>query len=60
MADGLSRPIGPLMGLHYKSHFWHWVFNGKYAPVELTAFIEVVSTDKRHDLGFIICASAFR
>jgi len=33
------------MGLRYKSHPWHGVFIGKEAPAELTAFIEVVSTD---------------
>ena len=33
------------MGLRYKSHPWHGVFIGKDAPQELTAFIEVVSTD---------------
>lgn len=45
MADRLSDPIGRLMGLRYKSHPWHGVFIGKDAPEELTAFIEVVSTD---------------
>ncbi len=45
MADRLSDPIGRLMGLRYKSHPWHGVFIGKEAPNELTAFIEVVSTD---------------
>jgi inorganic pyrophosphatase len=45
MADRLSDPIGRLMGLRYKSHPWHGVFIGKDAPQELTAFIEVVSTD---------------
>lgn len=45
MADKLSDPIGRLMGLRYKSHPWHGVFIGKDAPEELTAFIEVVSTD---------------
>ncbi|SHF55163.1 inorganic pyrophosphatase [Mariniphaga anaerophila] len=45
MADRLSDPIGRLMGLRYKSHPWHGVFIGKEAPKELTAFIEVVSTD---------------
>ena len=45
MGDRLSDPIGRLMGLRYKSHPWHGVFIGKNAPEELTAFIEVVSTD---------------
>ena len=45
MVDRLSDPIGRLMGLRYKSHPWHGVFIGKDAPKELTAFIEVVSTD---------------
>lgn len=45
MLDRLSDPIGRLMGLRYKSHPWHGVFIGKKAPQELTAFIEVVSTD---------------
>src|SRR5210317_1073832 len=45
MLDRLSDPIGRLMGLRYKSHPWHGVFIGKNAPKELTAFIEVVSTD---------------
>ena len=45
MVDRLSDPIGRLMGLRYKSHPWHGVFIGKNAPEELTAFIEVVSTD---------------
>lgn len=45
MVDKLSDPIGRLMGLRYKSHPWHGVFIGKDAPKELTAFIEVVSTD---------------
>src|SRR5680860_27419 len=45
MLDRLSDPIGRLMGLRYKSHPWHGVFIGKDAPEELTAFIEVVSTD---------------
>ncbi|RIH65661.1 inorganic pyrophosphatase [Mariniphaga sediminis] len=45
MADRLSDPIGRLMGLRYKSHPWHGVFIGRNAPKELTAFIEVVSTD---------------
>ena len=45
MADRLSDPIGRLMGLRYKSHPWHGVFLGKDAPVEVTAFIEVVPTD---------------
>ncbi len=45
MADKLSDPIGRLMGLRYKSHPWHGVFIGKNAPREVTAFIEVVSTD---------------
>lgn len=43
--DKLSDPIGRLMGLRYKSHPWHGVFIGKNAPQEVTAFIEVVSTD---------------
>ncbi len=45
MVDRLSDPIGRLMGLRYKSHPWHGVFIGKNAPKEVTAFIEVVSTD---------------
>ncbi len=45
MVDKLSDPIGRLMGLRYKSHPWHGVFIGKDAPEEVTAFIEVVSTD---------------
>jgi inorganic pyrophosphatase len=45
MVDKLSDPIGRLMGLRYKSHPWHGVFIGKNAPQEVTAFIEVVSTD---------------
>jgi len=45
MADKISDPIGRLMGLRYKSHPWHGVFLGKDAPVEVTAFIEVVPTD---------------
>ncbi len=45
MVDKISDPIGRLMGLRYKSHPWHGVYIGKNAPEELTAFIEVVSTD---------------
>ena len=45
MADRISDPIGRLMGLRYKSHPWHGVSIGDDAPKELTAFIEVVSTD---------------
>lgn len=45
MVDKLSDPIGRLMGLRYKSHPWHGVFIGENAPEEVTAFIEVVSTD---------------
>ncbi len=45
MVDKLSDPIGRLMGLRYKSHPWHGVFIGHNAPNEVTAFIEVVSTD---------------
>ncbi len=45
MVDRISDPIGRLMGLRYKSHPWHGVFIGEDAPEELTAFIEVVSTD---------------
>lgn len=45
MVDRISDPIGRLMGLRYKSHPWHGVFIGEEAPEELTAFIEVVSTD---------------
>ena len=45
MVDRISDPIGRLMGLRYKSHPWHGVFIGDEAPEELTAFIEVVSTD---------------
>lgn len=45
MLDRISDPIGRLMGLRYKSHPWHGVYIGKEAPEELTAFIEVVSTD---------------
>jgi len=45
MADKLSDPIGRLMGLRYKSHPWHGVHIGKYAPAEVTAFIEMVTTD---------------
>jgi len=45
MADKISDPIGRLMGLRYKSHPWHGVHIGENAPDELTAFIEVVSTD---------------
>lgn len=45
MADRISDPIGRLMGLRYKSHPWHGVFIGAKSPEELTAFIEVVSTD---------------
>ena len=45
MVDRISDPIGRLMGLRYKSHPWHGVFIGEKAPEELTAFIEVVSTD---------------
>ncbi|HZH70994.1 MAG TPA: inorganic pyrophosphatase [Mariniphaga sp.] len=45
MVDKLSDPIGRLMGLRYKSHPWHGVSIGKNAPQEVTAFIEVVSTD---------------
>jgi inorganic pyrophosphatase len=45
MVDRLSDPIGRLMGLRYKSHPWHGVFIGKYAPETVTAFIEVVPTD---------------
>lgn len=45
MVDKISDPIGRLMGLRYKSHPWHGVFIGDKAPKELTAFIEVVSTD---------------
>lgn len=45
MLDRISDPIGRLMGLRYKSHPWHGVYIGEKAPEELTAFIEVVSTD---------------
>jgi inorganic pyrophosphatase len=45
MVDRISDPIGRLMGLRYKSHPWHGVYIGEDAPEELTAFIEVVSTD---------------
>ena len=45
MVDKISDPIGRLMGLRYKSHPWHGVFIGEDAPEELTAFIELVSTD---------------
>jgi len=45
MVDKISDPIGRLMGLRYKSHPWHGVYIGENAPDELTAFIEVVSTD---------------
>ena len=45
MVDKISDPIGRLMGLRYKSHPWHGVYIGDKAPDELTAFIEVVSTD---------------
>ena len=45
MVDRISDPIGRLMGLRYKSHPWHGVYIGKNAPEELTAFIEVVSTE---------------
>lgn len=45
MVDRISDPIGRLMGLRYKSHPWHGVFIGENSPQELTAFIEVVSTD---------------
>lgn len=45
MVDKLSDPIGRLMGLRYKSHPWHGVSIGKNAPYEVTAFIEVTSTD---------------
>ncbi len=45
MVDRISDPIGRLMGLRYKSHPWHGVYIGQNAPEELTAFIEVVSTD---------------
>lgn len=45
MADKISDPIGRLMGLRYKSHPWHGVYIGENSPEELTAFIEVVSTD---------------
>ena len=45
MVDRISDPIGRLMGLRYKSHPWHGVFIGENSPEELTAFIEVVSTD---------------
>lgn len=45
MVDRISDPIGRLMGLRYKSHPWHGVHIGEEAPQELTAFIEVVSTD---------------
>jgi len=45
MVDRISDPIGRLMGLRYKSHPWHGVNIGDKAPEELTAFIEVVSTD---------------
>ncbi len=45
MVDRISDPIGRLMGLRYKSHPWHGVHIGDKAPQELTAFIEVVSTD---------------
>ncbi|MEA4903905.1 MAG: inorganic diphosphatase, partial [Petrimonas sp.] len=45
MVDKLSDPIGRLMGLRYKSHPWHGISIGDYAPEEVTAFIEVVPTD---------------
>jgi inorganic pyrophosphatase len=45
MVDRISDPIGRLMGLRYKSHPWHGVYIGEKSPEELTAFIEVVSTD---------------
>lgn len=45
MADRLSDPIGRLMGLRYKSHPWHGVYIGNDAPVDVVAFVEMVSTD---------------
>ena len=39
------NPIGKLLGLRYKSHPWHGINLGPEAPGELTAFIEMVSTD---------------
>jgi inorganic pyrophosphatase len=38
-------PIGRFLGLRYKSHPWHGVEIGKDAPVVVTCFIEMVSTD---------------
>lgn len=45
MVEKLSNPIVRLMGLRYKSHPWHGVPIGNNAPEEVTAYIEVVSTD---------------
>jgi len=38
-------PIGRLMGLRYKSHPWHGIEIGDFAPEIVTSFIEVVPTD---------------
>jgi inorganic pyrophosphatase len=45
MVNKLMDPIGKLMGLRYKSHPWHGVDIGDDAPAEVTAFIEMVTTD---------------
>ena len=44
-SNKLMDPIGRLMGLRYKSHPWHGIDIGEYAPNIVTSFIEVVPTD---------------
>lgn len=45
MANKLNDPIARLLGLRYKSHPWHGIDIGKYAPQVVTTFIEMVPTD---------------
>ena len=45
VSNKLMDPIGRLMGLRYKSHPWHGIDIGEYAPEIVTSFIEVVPTD---------------
>jgi inorganic pyrophosphatase len=41
----MDLSVGKLMGMRYKSHPWHGVDIGEDAPVVVTTFVEVVSTD---------------
>lgn len=45
MGNKVNDPIARLMGLRYKSHPWHGLDVGDYAPESVMAFIEMVPTD---------------